>query len=242
MQEDSFGQFEIFRKQGGEAVPEVSVVMSVHNGASQIDGSVQSILNQSYQDWEFLIVDDGSSDQTFQKLIDYQSKNTKITVIKNGRNVGLTKSLIRAISLARGMYIARQDVDDRSSPNRLARQVSLMPEHDFVCCRTRVNNIKISPKWVTTKGYPLVMRFKNPFIHGTFCFKKELYDRVGGYDPTVRYAQDYDLVWRIFKNRGSKMKYLTEVLYFSNKTDECISLAAQKEQSQFAHKIIAKYS
>lgn len=234
---DSFGDYQIFSGNGG-LPPRVSVVMSVYNGESYLRRSIESILGQTFRDFEFIIVDDGSADRTADILKEYRQKDSRVVVIVNAENIGLTKSLVRAIGHARGAIIARQDADDYSDKKRFEEQMKYIPDYDFVCSRSRLNGRRTFPHPLVCMFHSVFIRYRNPFVHGTFLFKKELYDRVGGYDPNILLAQDYDLVFRLIKAK-TRFKYLLRSLYYSIKSDACISLGMKKKQ-QFQARMIQK--
>ena len=103
--------------------------MSVYNGERYLREGIESILAQTFADFEFLIVDDGSTDGTWQVLTEYAARDSRIRLIRNSQNLGLTRSLNKGLSAAQGEYIARQDADDVSLPHRLEKQVVVL-EHD----------------------------------------------------------------------------------------------------------------
>ena len=111
----------------------VSVVMSAYNSESTINDSIDSILSQSYKNLELLIIDDGSSDQTYDKIKGYKN----IHIFKNKNNLGLTKSLNSLLLKVKGEYIARQDADDISHVDRIQKQVTLIEKYDLDFCSTR---------------------------------------------------------------------------------------------------------
>ena len=108
--------------------PEVSVVMSVYNGASDLAVTMDSILSQEGVEFEFIVVNDGSSDKTGQILNDYAQRDSRVRIIHQ-ENTGLTRALIRGCDAARGEFIARQDAGDVSLPSRLKSQASLLRDH-----------------------------------------------------------------------------------------------------------------
>ena len=112
--------------------PRVSVVMSVYNGERYLAEAIDSILGQSMSDLEFIVIDDGSTDGTPRILEKYTARDERVWVVRNERNLGLTRSLNRCLSLARGEYFARQDADDISLPERLALQVQLLDANPHV--------------------------------------------------------------------------------------------------------------
>ena len=109
----------------------VSVIMSTYNSEKTIKGSIESILNQTYQNLEFLIVDDFSEDNTVNEIDRYINKNKNIKLFKNKENIGLTKSLNFLLGKSNGKYIARQDDDDISDLKRIEKQVELIERYDL---------------------------------------------------------------------------------------------------------------
>ena len=101
--------------------------MSVYNGAKFLDEAIDSILTQTFTDFEFIVIDDASSDDSLHIINSY--KDARIIVLQNTKNIGLTKSLNLGIAKAKGKYIARMDADDISMPKRLEKQFDFMEEH-----------------------------------------------------------------------------------------------------------------
>ena len=107
----------------------VSIIMGIFNCAETLSDAIKSILSQTYSDWELIMCDDGSTDNTFHIAQTFASKNPNIVLIKNDRNMGLNYTLNRCLELATGEYIARMDGDDISLPNRLEEEVSFLDQH-----------------------------------------------------------------------------------------------------------------
>ena len=112
--------------------PLISVIMPVYNSEAYIESSVESILNQSYTNFEFIIIDDASTDKTYDRLLKLIKIDKRIVLVKNKRNEGVTKSLNKALKIAKGKYIIRMDADDWSYPNRFKLQVDLMENNPDV--------------------------------------------------------------------------------------------------------------
>ena len=165
--------------------PKVSVVMSVYNGERYLREAVESILNQTFIDFEFVIIDDGSTDDTLGILERYT--DPRIRLVKNGRNIGLTESLNRGIRLARGKYVARQDADDISLPERLSSQLLFLDKHrgiglvgtsfDIIDSSGRLCEQVILPTDNETLQELLWVR--NCFCHGSVMMRKEYLDALG---------------------------------------------------------------
>jgi glycosyltransferase involved in cell wall biosynthesis len=187
-------------------IPQVSVIMSVYNGSLYLREAIDSILNQTFKDFEFIIINDCSTDRTESILLDYASRDDRIVLINNEQNLGLTRSLNKGLAIATGEYIARQDADDISLPERLSEQVAYMashPEVTFISSGVQYIDEQGQETWKYTPSCdPIVLRwhllFYNPIRHSTVLWRRALVaEQVGDYDPTFIYSQDYDLWVRI---------------------------------------------
>ena len=176
--------------------PNISVVMSVFNGASYLHESIESILNQSYKNFEFIIINDGSTDETLEIIKSY--KDSRIVLISR-KNKGLIDSLNEAISLAKGEYIARMDADDISYPTRLDEQYTFMEKNaDIVVCGAWAkkfgtdNGLSCTP--VDDKNIREKFVITSPFIHpSVFIRKSSLRKECIKYDSNYIHAEDYKL-------------------------------------------------
>jgi glycosyltransferase involved in cell wall biosynthesis len=185
--------------------PEVSVVMSVYNGGDQLAPTIDSVLRQSFESFEFVIVNDGSTDQSVESLLRYADRDPRIVVIDQ-QNTGLTRALIRGTERARGEFIARQDVGDRSLPTRLEKQVEFLRSRpDVVAVGAGSRRIGPCGEWLgdtVRKLTPeeVTLAFKHQGVglpHTVAMFRREAFEAVGGYRPEFRFAQDYDLWHRL---------------------------------------------
>jgi len=185
--------------------PRVSVLMPVYNGERYVRKAVESILNQTFTDFEFIIVDDGSTDHTWQILQDYAANEPRIVLVRNETNVGLARSLNRGLGLARGEYIARMDADDVSLSGRLTAQVSFLDEHagvGVVGSAVQVIDADGSPGnvWRYPAMHALILWslcFHAPLAHPTVVFRRAVVERVGGYDDALLASEDRDLWQRL---------------------------------------------
>lgn len=195
--------------------PKISVIMSVYNGEKYLREAIESILNQTFTDFEFIIVNDGSTDGSLEIIQSYDDKRIKI--INNEKNIGLTKSLNKALKVARGEYIARQDADDVSLPNRFEKQIKYLEKHPEVALLgTSVYLIDEKGKIIGKRMALAKPTFKelckgNRFSHGSVMFEKAVITELGGYNELLRYVQDYELWLRIAKSY--EIRNLTQVLY-----------------------------
>ena len=213
----------------------VSVLMSTHNSESNVAISIDSILQQSYKNIEFLIIDDCSTDNTFEIIKEYSKNYQKIKVFRNKINIGLTKSLNLLISKSSGDFIARQDDDDASYPNRIKTQVDILQNSNIDFCSTRALTNPQKRKIPGVSFYfpiKVALKFKNPFIHGSLVFRKEILDSVGGYDEDFYYSQDLKLILNLIQ-KGYNYKIINKVLYNLNTLNN-ISEKKFKEQRYYA--------
>jgi glycosyltransferase involved in cell wall biosynthesis len=215
--------------------PKISVIMSVYNGEKYLREAIESILNQTITDFEFIIVNDGSTDKSLEIIQSFDDERIKI--INNEKNIGLTTSLNKALKEAKGEYIARQDADDISLPNRFEEQLKYFEKHsEVVLLGTMAYLIdkkeKIVGKRVVLAKPSLKDIFKdNPFIHGSVMFKKEIVNHLGGYNELIRYSQDYELWLRIAKFYD--VQNLTQLLYKSRSHDANIRLTNLEESTLY---------
>lgn len=213
----------------------ISIIMSVYNSEDTIIASIESLVKQSYENIEILILDDASTDMTYEICKGYEVEYSKIKVYNNIKNLGLTKSLNILIKKTRGSIIARQDADDVSKESRIEEQHRFLVNHSLDACTTRAN-IKDTNKLTPSKSYYLppkvVMKIKNPFIHGTLLIRKNILESVGLYDEEFYYSQDYKLMADLIKN-GYKVKIMKDSMYILN-MDGNISINNKKEQKYYA--------
>lgn len=200
-------------------IPAISVVMSVYNGEKYVTKGVQSIINQTFKDWELIICDDGSSDNTYAILEKLQQNDDRIVLLKNEINSGLAYSLNRAISIAKSNILARQDADDESLPHRFEVQYPFVLEHpEYAIVGTCWNNVNDrGEQWVTMAQEYVEARdliWDGGFMHPSWMMRKDLLEKVGFYTVSkyTRRDQDYHLVMKIY-GAGMKMCNLQEVLY-----------------------------
>jgi len=221
--------------------PKINVIMSVYNGERYLRRAVESILGQTFADFEFIIVNDGSTDNSLEIIQSYDDERIKIINMK--QNIGLTKSLNKALKLARGEYIARQDADDECHPERLEKQIKFLEEHPEVglvgivglCMDEDGEIIGRFPPITSDKILRKILRFGNPFIHGSVMFRRNCIERCGFYREYLQNSQDYDLWLRISEHY--KIANLPEPLYKWRWSREGISFG-QTEIQEKTRKII----
>ena len=198
--------------------PMVSVLLCTYNGGRYLAASVSSILSQSFEDFELVLVDDGSTDESVKtiELID----DARINIIKKP-NTGLTHSLNVGIKHCRGKYVARQDADDFSHPHRFQAQVMFLESHSHVgVLGSAVNLIDDDDDVIGAlsfdQSHEALLRSHletNQFVHGSLMIRRRVLNQVGGYREAFTYAQDYDLTLRC-----------QEITALANLAEKCYSL------------------
>lgn len=216
--------------------PLVSVLMSTYNSEKTLERALDSILNQSYKNIEFLICNDGSTDNTKKILEKYSNLYEQIEIINNKNNVGLTKSLNLLINKSKGDFIARQDADDYSDPERIKEQIKYCISNKFQAVFTRTYNLNknISMQNISYLiPYKILINFRNPFVHGTMLINSKIIKTLGGYDEEFYFAQDYKL-YRDLIDNGIRIKKTRKILYYLN-TKNNISSLRKEEQKYYAN-------
>ena len=186
-----------------DSKPKITVIMSVFNGSKFLAESIQSILDQTFKEFEFIIINDGSTDNSLDIIRSFESADSRIKVISK-LNEGLAKSLNTAISISKGEYIARMDADDISYKNRLEKQYEFMQKNKSIdlcgCSMDIIDELGnvTSEKIQTSNNHEILKKrfFQSPILHITFFGKKLFFLKNNGYREEFKYAQDYDLVMR----------------------------------------------
>jgi len=214
------------------ALPQVSVVMSVYNGADRLVDTLNSILNQEGVDVEFIVINDGSTDETPSILRRYAKKDNRLRIIDQ-TNRGLTRSLIRGCNEARGEFIARQDAGDISLPGRLQKEIDFLVSHPdvvLVSCGTRfvdprgecVHEVMQSEDEAREGlGRHTLAEIRGPSSHGATMFRRRAYEKAGGYRSQFHVAQDLDLWTRLMEH--GEISALQEILFVAELSPDSIS-------------------
>jgi len=221
------------------STPVVSVVMGVYNGVEHLQQTLASILSQEGCDLEFVVVDDGSTDDSGRILDEWAVRDVRLHVIHQ-ENTGLTRALIRGCAAARGEFIARQDAGDVSLPGRLAAQCAYLeknPDTVMVASGTRFVGPENEPLYeIQRVGDELgkglsnldVRTIQGPSHHGSAMFRRSAYAKTGGYRPAFIVAQDIDL-WLRLSEHG-KLWGLSEVHYLARLAANSISGRRRADQ------------
>lgn len=217
-------------------MPKVTVLMPVYNGEKYLHKAINSILSQTFQDFEFLIVNDGSTDNSLEIIISYQ--DDRIRVINNVNNLGISQSLNKGLNLAQGEYIARMDCDDISLPNRLCTQV------DFLNCNPEIIVVGSYMELIDSEGYkteqqylyPLTneniiysMLYSNPLGHPSVMFRRKEVIKIGGYRLKKEWnnlsTEDYDLWLRLAIHNYALANIPECLIYYRDHPDSLTRLA-----------------
>jgi len=215
--------------------PLVSVLMSVYNGEKYLREAIDSILGQTFRNFEFIIIDDGSTDATL-KII--QSYNDARIVMISRENKGLVVSLNEGIDIARGKYIARQDADDKSKPQRLSKQIKYLDSHpNCTVVGTYIHEIDdhggdfyrtVLSNDVVDGSLEIALARYNPLAHGSILMRAETVRRIGGYNIEFWPAEDYEL-WSRLVIYG-RLAVIPEKLYIYRVNTAGISFSNQNLQ------------
>jgi glycosyltransferase involved in cell wall biosynthesis len=184
--------------------PLISVILPVFNADKYVFQAIESILNQTYTDFELIIIDDGSTDHSAEVICSFH--DTRIVFLQNQDNQGLVYTLNRGIQSAKGKYIARMDADDISLPHRFQQQVSFLEMHPEIGVVgsgylpiDENNNAVRSP--IYKAEYPLTVKWAiligNPLAHPSTMYRADLARQLGGYDKHFTYAEDYEFWTRM---------------------------------------------
>lgn len=188
-------------------MPKVSVLMAVYNGDRYLREAIDSILGQTFQDFEFLIINDGSTDRTREVILSYD--DPRIRLVDNEHNLGLTQSLNRGLMLAKGEFVARQDGDDISEPERLAKQVAFLEANPEVALLgTWYKKIDAQGSLIGLRELPCdytqirwSLLFFCPLVHSAVMLRKPtVVEQLGTYDESFSYSQDYEFWSRIARH------------------------------------------
>jgi len=180
--------------------PKVSVVMPVHNAMPYLDIAVESILGQTFEDFEFVILDDASTDGSTERLREWAARDERIRLLEVKHNLGPARSSQRVAESARAPLVARMDADDISHPNRLEEELAVFSRYagtgvvaclcEFIDRKDR--KLRGSERWRLVRRSPLV-----PFAHGAMMYRRDVFGQAGGYRRECEYWEDQDLVTRM---------------------------------------------
>ena len=207
--------------------PKLSVIMSAYNSSNTIERAMKSILDQSFSDFELIVMNDGSTDGTEAKILSFDDDRIRYHRLDHA---GLTKALNFGLFQAKAEVIVRHDSDDWSESDRFAKQVVSLDDHAEVALVSSWHNVvDIEGNYLGQKptadddeGLKRMLRRRNPFCHGTVAMRKSVLESVGGYNENLLFSQDYDL-WLRMAKAGAKFSCIPEPLYNYSITPESIA-------------------
>ena len=223
--------------------PIISVIMPVFNTEKYINECIDSVLAQTYSDFEFIIIDDCSSDRTLEIIKGYS--DNRIKLIQNTENLGLTKNLNRAIDIANGEFIARMDADDICMPTRFEKQLAAFKSNTQLgICGTWFENFGdlsgITRYAISHDEIAFGLLYQSQFCHPTVMFRKSVLDNNElRYNETFTTAQDYELWSRIILK--TQAFNIPEVLLKYRFHSQSISSTKKEQQLENRNKIITSY-
>lgn len=199
--------------------PAVSVLMTVYNGELYLAEAIRSILGQTLQDFEFIIIDNGSTDGS--RAVVSRFRDSRIRFEANRTNVGPPTALNIGLRMAKGLLIARMDADDVALPDRLERQVRFLEENpECVAVGTQIRMIDHAGRFLYAPLLPTAphemlwkLVFTSPLAHSSVMLRRDAVLSAGGYDERFRYTPDYDL-WSRLIGQGHRLSNLRELLTF----------------------------
>ena len=227
--------------------PDISVIMSVYNGETYIEEAIESIIGQTYKNWELIVINDCSTDSTGEILASFALRDERIKVHTNEVNLKLPASLNKAISLSAGKYIARMDADDICLPDRLEKQFKFMEEHtdvDLSSCRfmTVKNGVYASGGAggrCDNEALRALLLVSNPLLHPGVIAKAEVMKKYN-YDTTHTCTEDLEL-WTRIATANLKLQILAECLLIYRLHDKQITSTTLERQHTEVLKVQKKY-
>lgn len=198
--------------------------MGIYNCASTLQEALDSLYAQTYQDFEIILCDDGSTDITHQIAYENQQKHNNIVLLKNPHNMGLNQTLNNCLAVAKGEYIARMDGDDLCMPDRFETELRFLEEHpEYAIVSSPMEYFDEQGTFMTGKGKgeikPADFKKGSPICHAPCMVRKEAYDKVGGYSvsPKLLRVEDYNLWFKMYA-AGYKA-YMLDKPYYCMRDD-----------------------
>lgn len=227
-----------------EEQPLVSVIMPVFNAESYLSEAVESILSQTFLDLELITIDDCSTDGSLAVLKSFAERDTRVRLLENERNLGVTPTLNRGLKEAQGELIARMDADDISLPERLEKQIAFPQANpqiglisgDAVAIDAEGAAVDEDFSLTVEPGYiKWLLHFTCPITHPAVMGRKALFEQAGGYDPEILYAEDYDLWQRM--SQFAQLSNLPDVLIKKRAHAQTIGVT-RRETMMHSHKLV----
>lgn len=228
-------------------IPTVSVLMPVFNGDQYLANAIDSVLAQTFRDFEFIIFDDGSTDGTTKILQNFEKSDNRIRVYHQSKNLGIVATLNKSLTLAKGKYIARMDADDICLPDRLENQIAFLEKHPEVGVLSgNIQLIDCNGKTSTFLKFPesntkILWSFCYfcPIVHPAVMMRRQIVLDAGGYRNVRPHAEDYDLWIRLSQN--TQFANLPRVLLKLRKHESNITVLHQSKNVASSIKISQEF-
>lgn len=205
-------------------MPKISVLMGIYNCASTLQEALDSLYAQTFKDFEIILCNDGSKDNTYELALENQKKHQNIVLLNNPHNMGLNQTLNNCLAVAKGEYIARMDGDDLCMPDRFETELRFLEEHsEYAIVSSPMEYFDEQGTFMTGSGRgeikPEHFRNGSPICHAPCMVRKEAYDKVGGYSvsPKLLRVEDYNLWFKMYA-AGYKA-YMLEKPYYRMRDD-----------------------
>ena len=230
------------------SVPRVTVLTTVYNGARYLQEAIDSLLAEEFTDFEYVIVDDGSTDDTPRILAQAAARDPRVVLLRNDANRGIPASANLGLAIARGEYIARLDADDISLPGRLTREVAALDAHpDAAMVSMNYESISADGRVVlgrSSRDHPssvveYLLNFSNSIGgHSQVMLRRSAVEAAGGYDPSCTASLDYDLWSRIV--RYGRIVVLPELGMRYRVHGESVSARARDLQIEIGRRVVQR--
>ena len=218
--------------------PKISILLPVHNAEKYLCECLDSILKQTFHDFEIIAINDASTDNSLFILKKYANRDCRIKVFSNSSNKKLAATLNKGIDLATAPLIARMDADDISHYNRLEYQYNFMKAHpEIAICGTAVKILGTHDIWTVPETDDMIramLVFNSPILHPTAIYRTEVIKNHAGYDVNIVYAQDYELWHRLSKDKNVFFANINIPLLSYRLTDHEKPLSYKRLQKQTA--------
>lgn len=221
--------------------PRVSIVLPVYNGEKFLSCSIESCINQTFKDWELLIIDDCSDDSSSDIARRYQQKDERIYYYKNDSNMKLPRTLNRGFSLARGSYLTWTSDDNYYRPKAIEEMLNVLENSnaDFVFTAfSTINENGETIKKNSISEDPRHLIWKYNIVGACFMYSRAVYEKIGDYDPDLFLSEDYDYWLRIFHE--FEVEYIDEDLYAYRKHDRTLTAMYKAAQHEALEKVLLK--
>ncbi len=228
--------------------PQISIITAAYNSEDYIDDCIKSIRSQTYSNWELIIINDGSTDDTEKAILEFSRKDSRIKYHKNDKNIGLIATLNKGIKISTGTYIARLDTDDIwVDPMKLQKQLDyLQKEPNTILIGTwgyrlnskgeNIGNIQYPTSDRSIRNYILI---ENCFLHSAVMFNRDIVIKNGLYSKEFKSAEDYELWLKL--GRSGEFHNLPKYMVGYRINDSGISATRYKEQQLHTIKAVNRY-